>query len=290
MFPTLRFRLSGMDPNGQYAVVLEFVPVDSCRYRFVNGQWGVSGRGDHSVNEATSQMRLYAHPDSPAPGRLWMKSPVSFHKVKLTNNLPTEPRGHVSLITSAVIRLLSLIWWFSLASGVASLNAQVSASSSCGSPKWILSGASPGGLLQLPRTFVYCSHGVSKWEGKGERNEENFRHKGTCPLPKCNVTPRLNGATQVLNCPTVVPTTNPSLGSQHCLILFSLITGDPVENWPQPIRQGVPRVRQKGAQTWESSQNWRVTRRQRQWDWSCQTAAQHQQYFRWRYVWVEQFQ
>ena len=39
--------------------------------------------------------RLYIHPDSPATGAQWMKQPVSFHKLKLTNN-NLDQHGHVS--------------------------------------------------------------------------------------------------------------------------------------------------------------------------------------------------
>ncbi len=39
--------------------------------------------------------RLYIHPDSPASGGHWMKQPVSFHKLKLTNN-NLDQNGHVS--------------------------------------------------------------------------------------------------------------------------------------------------------------------------------------------------
>ena len=46
-----------------------------------------------------SIIRLYVHPDSPASGAHWMKSDVTFNKVKLTNN-NMDQHGHVSsLIT-----------------------------------------------------------------------------------------------------------------------------------------------------------------------------------------------
>ena len=31
--------------------------------------------------------RMYIHPDSPATGEQWMQKVVSFHKLKLTNNI-----------------------------------------------------------------------------------------------------------------------------------------------------------------------------------------------------------
>lgn len=39
--------------------------------------------------------RTYVHPDSPALGSHWMKEPISFQKLKLTNNT-LDQQGHVS--------------------------------------------------------------------------------------------------------------------------------------------------------------------------------------------------
>ncbi len=46
--------------------------------------------------------RLYVHPDSPTSGAHWMKSDVTFNKVKLTNN-NMDQNGHVS--TQRKVRL-----------------------------------------------------------------------------------------------------------------------------------------------------------------------------------------
>ncbi len=35
MFPTLKIRVSGLDPDKAYAVFLEIVPFDDKRYRYV---------------------------------------------------------------------------------------------------------------------------------------------------------------------------------------------------------------------------------------------------------------
>lgn len=44
-------------------------------------QWEVNGSADpHLPN------RFFIHPDSPASGEKWMQYPLSFHKLKLTNN------------------------------------------------------------------------------------------------------------------------------------------------------------------------------------------------------------
>jgi hypothetical protein len=39
--------------------------------------------------------RMYIHPDSPATGEHWMQKVVSFHKLKLTNNI-SDKNGLVS--------------------------------------------------------------------------------------------------------------------------------------------------------------------------------------------------
>ena len=50
--------------------------------------------------------RMYIHPDSPASGEQWMQKVVSFHKLKLTNNL-SDKHGFVS----AKIILICLEYW-----------------------------------------------------------------------------------------------------------------------------------------------------------------------------------
>ncbi len=41
--------------------------------------------------------RMYIHPDSPATGEAWMQKVVSFHKLKLTNNI-SDKQGLVSSV------------------------------------------------------------------------------------------------------------------------------------------------------------------------------------------------
>lgn len=52
-------------------------------------QWEVAGKAEPQL-----PCRTYVHPDSPAPGSHWMKEPVSFQKLKLTNNT-LDQHGHV---------------------------------------------------------------------------------------------------------------------------------------------------------------------------------------------------
>lgn len=82
MFPVLKISVTGLDPNAMYSLLLDFVPTDSHRWKYVNGEWVPAGKP-----EAAGHSCVYIHPDSPNFGAHWMKAPVSFSKVKLTNKL-----------------------------------------------------------------------------------------------------------------------------------------------------------------------------------------------------------
>ncbi|XP_028412385.1 T-box transcription factor TBX15-like isoform X1 [Dendronephthya gigantea] len=93
MFPAMRIKISGMDPNAQYILILDVVPVDNKRYRYAyhSSKWMVAGNAD-----APMPGRVYIHPDSPASGEEWMRQVISFDKVKLTNN-ELDQQGHIIL-------------------------------------------------------------------------------------------------------------------------------------------------------------------------------------------------
>jgi len=80
MFPVLKVLVQGLDPNSMYSIMLDFVPVDDHRWKFVNGEWSRGGKP-----EPAPSSRVYVHPDSPNFGTHWMKDSVIFSKVKLTN-------------------------------------------------------------------------------------------------------------------------------------------------------------------------------------------------------------
>ncbi|KAL4656874.1 T-box transcription factor TBX19-like [Arapaima gigas] len=82
MFPVLKVSVSGLDPNAMYSFLLDFAPADAHRWKYVNGEWVPAGKP-----EPHSHSCVYIHPDSPNFGAHWMKAPVSFSKVKLTNKL-----------------------------------------------------------------------------------------------------------------------------------------------------------------------------------------------------------
>uniref|UniRef100_H2ZQG4 T-box domain-containing protein n=1 Tax=Ciona savignyi TaxID=51511 RepID=H2ZQG4_CIOSA len=88
MFPGYRVKMSGMDPNAQYCVLMDISSVDENRYKFQHGEWVIAGRGEPHIPQ-----RFYLHPNSPCTGQQWMKDIVSFHKVKLTNSCGNSADG-----------------------------------------------------------------------------------------------------------------------------------------------------------------------------------------------------
>ncbi|XP_043112689.1 T-box transcription factor TBX22 [Puntigrus tetrazona] len=94
MFPSVRVKVHNLDPDQQYSIAMDIVPVDSKRYRYVyhSSQWMVSGNTDQSCVAP----RLCVHPDSPSSGQTWMRQLISFDRVKLTNN-EMDDKGHIIL-------------------------------------------------------------------------------------------------------------------------------------------------------------------------------------------------
>ncbi|XP_046392700.1 T-box transcription factor T-A isoform X1 [Ischnura elegans] len=94
MFPVVKVSVSGLDPTAMYTVLLEFVQIDSHRWKYVNGEWVAGGKA-----EVAPPNPIYIHPESPNFGAHWMKEPVSFAKVKLTNksNGNGQVREHIML-------------------------------------------------------------------------------------------------------------------------------------------------------------------------------------------------
>ena len=80
MFPVLKISLEGLDPDGMYTVTLDFVPTDHKRWKYVKGKWSQCNKCEQAKTS-----RVYTHPDSPNYGAHWMKNPISFSKVKLSN-------------------------------------------------------------------------------------------------------------------------------------------------------------------------------------------------------------
>ncbi|VEL31773.1 unnamed protein product [Protopolystoma xenopodis] len=82
MFPAYKIKVSGLDSQSKYVAMLDIVSQEENRYKFHNRRWAVAGKADPEPHR-----RLYIHPDSPATGEHWMQKAISFHKLKLTNNI-----------------------------------------------------------------------------------------------------------------------------------------------------------------------------------------------------------
>ena len=91
MFPIVAVEVRGLDPDKMYTIELSFEQIDAHRWRYVTGQWQPGLKPDAAINRIP-----YQHPDSPNYGRKWMKDPISFSKVKLTNKVDRADASHVS--------------------------------------------------------------------------------------------------------------------------------------------------------------------------------------------------
>lgn len=100
MFPSFKVRVSGLDKKAKYILLMDIVAADDCRYKFHNSRWMVAGKADPEMPK-----RMYIHPDSPTSGEQWMQKVVSFHKLKLTNNI-SDKHGFVSFIVDYIFLFL----------------------------------------------------------------------------------------------------------------------------------------------------------------------------------------
>uniref|UniRef100_A0A3P8RR65 T-box domain-containing protein n=1 Tax=Amphiprion percula TaxID=161767 RepID=A0A3P8RR65_AMPPE len=81
MFPYCRFRISGLHPSKKYTLIMDIQPLENSCYKWTGNSWQVAGKAESHIKS-----QPFAHPESPATGQHWMQSPVSFYRLKLTNN------------------------------------------------------------------------------------------------------------------------------------------------------------------------------------------------------------
>ncbi|KAM6075072.1 MAX gene-associated protein isoform 5-T6 [Chlamydotis macqueenii] len=91
MFPYCRYWITGLDASQRYILVMDISPVDNHRYKWNGRWWEPSGKAEPHVLG-----RVFIHPESPSTGQYWMHQPVSFYKLKLTNNT-LDQEGHIIL-------------------------------------------------------------------------------------------------------------------------------------------------------------------------------------------------
>ncbi|XP_027005297.2 uncharacterized protein magl isoform X2 [Tachysurus fulvidraco] len=81
MFPCCRFKLSGLDPQRKYFLVMDIMALDDFTYKWNGKTWEPV-----VLDESHVLGQICVHPESPALGQQWMDSTVSFYKVKLSND------------------------------------------------------------------------------------------------------------------------------------------------------------------------------------------------------------
>ncbi|XP_035383285.1 T-box transcription factor TBX6L isoform X2 [Electrophorus electricus] len=92
MFPSCKVTVTGLNPRVKYVVMMDMVPSDNNKYKWCTDHWETSGAGEPRLPD-----RFFIHPDSPALGERWMQYPISFHKLKLTNNALNSNGLHIVL-------------------------------------------------------------------------------------------------------------------------------------------------------------------------------------------------
>ncbi|TGZ66169.1 hypothetical protein CRM22_005469 [Opisthorchis felineus] len=83
MFPNYHIRITGLQPNAHYLLALDFDLYEEKRYRysFHTSTWIQAGNADPQLLN-----RIHLHMDGLAKGSHWMRQPILFDKLKLTNN------------------------------------------------------------------------------------------------------------------------------------------------------------------------------------------------------------
>ena len=90
MFPSLSVSVYGLNPSKQYTITLDIQPADQSRHKFIGDSWQAVGKAEKEFVRCE-----YVHTDSPSLGSHWMKKPISFKFVKLTNNRNNKSKDQV---------------------------------------------------------------------------------------------------------------------------------------------------------------------------------------------------
>ncbi|TGZ38412.1 Uncharacterized protein DBV15_06758, partial [Temnothorax longispinosus] len=99
MFPSVQINVNGLEKRENYYVLMEIAPTSDRRHKREQqymGGWSFAGPAEPQLSFG---YRIYKHPESLATGSHWMDNPISFNKLKLTNNTSTTP-----IITIWIVR------------------------------------------------------------------------------------------------------------------------------------------------------------------------------------------
>ncbi|CAJ0578614.1 unnamed protein product, partial [Mesorhabditis spiculigera] len=94
MFPKLEYLIDGMEEETFYLLTIKMALVDNFRYKFQSGEWIRSGRADTGFEE-----KEVLHSDGPMVGAYWMRAPINFENVKITNNPADRNPKHLYLLS-----------------------------------------------------------------------------------------------------------------------------------------------------------------------------------------------
>ena len=92
MFPTVEVMLGGLEPDGIYSVLISVEMRDSYRYRYneEHGWMTITTGALPSIPP-----RMVPHADSRNTGSHFMRKPLSFKTIKMTNNFNTDRNNQV---------------------------------------------------------------------------------------------------------------------------------------------------------------------------------------------------
>ena len=93
MFPAVEVMVKGLHPDHLYSVSLGLHPANKCRYRFKDNT-GWENIGTYT-KAADVPLRRIPHPHSRNYGSHFMRQPLSFKTVKMTNHLNTKHNNQV---------------------------------------------------------------------------------------------------------------------------------------------------------------------------------------------------
>ncbi|KAF1771130.1 hypothetical protein GCK72_002955 [Caenorhabditis remanei] len=102
LFPQLKYILKGLDEETEYSVFLHFERMDDWKYKFLSRGWDKWTEGDKKLSIDMKQ-----HKDEWKCGRDWMKDPLSFDYIKITNN--PEAKKENSVLLQSMHRYLPVI-------------------------------------------------------------------------------------------------------------------------------------------------------------------------------------
>ncbi|KAF8358112.1 tbx-8, partial [Pristionchus pacificus] len=99
MFPKIEYVVEGLDPNQHYALFLHIERIDDNRYKYVSGEWMSCGKAD-----VVDTVKRVGHQDGVLMGSAWMRSPVCFDRVKITNNPSDTSPSNICLTSMCKYR------------------------------------------------------------------------------------------------------------------------------------------------------------------------------------------